>query len=99
MPAVLTRDPPPALRPFVKVLWASDEPDTRVGVDGDRERMVPTGAMHLVFRLSNRKRAAAGTSGCSAAGAVTKAPSTSSSSMTGGSSSCNFTPGIPMTMS
>ncbi|MGE0347759.1 helix-turn-helix domain-containing protein [Hydrogenophaga sp.] len=50
----LQRLPTPALRPFVVRLWASDE---RVAQASDaaqvREHMLPTGAMHLVFRLTD----------------------------------------------
>lgn len=44
---------PPALRPFVKMLWFSDE-SARTG-DGlvARERVLPTGTMSLVFRISD----------------------------------------------
>lgn len=48
---LLHRAPLPALRPFVAALWASNEtegPELPV----ERERVLPTGAMHLVFRLS-----------------------------------------------
>lgn len=48
----LRRLPQPALRPFVAVLWASDDtarPEPRAV---QRERVLPTGAMHVVFRLS-----------------------------------------------
>lgn len=41
------REPHPALRPFVSVLWASDG-GFAAGVT--RERVLPTGAVHLVFR-------------------------------------------------
>jgi AraC-like DNA-binding protein len=47
----LIREPPPALRPFVKTVWVSRESEDDVGV-GARERMLPSGAMHLVIRLS-----------------------------------------------
>jgi AraC-like DNA-binding protein len=51
--AVVTRTPIPALRPFVKLLWASDEASTpRLGGPA-RELVLPTGAMHLVVRLSD----------------------------------------------
>jgi AraC-like DNA-binding protein len=51
---LLTRAPSPSLRPFVRTLWAAEpcpvDPDTgRVAV---REHVLPTGDMHLVFRLS-----------------------------------------------
>src|SRR4051812_39285919 len=44
------RVPNAALRPFVTMLWASDAPP-EPGVT--RERMLPTGAMHVVFRLDD----------------------------------------------
>ncbi|HMJ15310.1 MAG TPA: DUF6597 domain-containing transcriptional factor, partial [Polyangiaceae bacterium] len=49
---MLLRVPRPALRPFVKVLWASD--DTRAAPNGvTRERVLPTGTAHIAFRLSD----------------------------------------------
>lgn len=45
---MLVRAPDPVLRPFIKMLWAADEVEGRTG----RERVVPTGAMHVVIRLS-----------------------------------------------
>src|SRR5262245_29085562 len=52
-PGTITRPPRSALRPFISNIWVSD----RGGVtDGDvvgRERMLGSGAMHLVFRLSD----------------------------------------------
>ena len=48
------RDPRPRLRPFVKSLWATAGP-VQLGADGTcRERVLPTGDMHVVFRLSDR---------------------------------------------
>src|SRR5690606_365377 len=54
------RLPSPALRPFVSLLWASGnegaEGDERVTAPPEahaRERVLPTGAMHLVFRVSS----------------------------------------------
>jgi AraC-like DNA-binding protein len=46
---MLQREPPPALRPFVGTLWAGES-----AADGPafRERVLPTGHMHLVFRSS-----------------------------------------------
>jgi AraC-like DNA-binding protein len=44
----VTRQPAPQLRPFVKVLWASDGRASPRG----REYVSPTGGMHLVFRLA-----------------------------------------------
>src|SRR5262249_44624977 len=49
------RAPKPALRPFVKVLWASDEtvaPEPR-DRDARRELVLPTGTSHIAFRLSD----------------------------------------------
>jgi AraC-like DNA-binding protein len=50
---LLKRDPPPALRPFVSTIWAADE-STPPRPAAARERLLPTGAMHLVFRLSDQ---------------------------------------------
>jgi AraC-like DNA-binding protein len=46
---VLKREPRPSLRPFVESLWVTDE--AKYG-DRSREHVLPTGLMHLVFRLS-----------------------------------------------
>jgi hypothetical protein len=48
----LVRPPAPALRPFVKALWAVND-DMAAGDAPTRERILPTGEMHLVFRLSD----------------------------------------------
>ncbi|QNK66770.1 helix-turn-helix domain-containing protein [Variovorax sp. PAMC26660] len=48
----LTRPPAPHLRPFVRLLWASAPGDTPAERPGAREHVLPTGGMHLVFRLS-----------------------------------------------
>lgn len=45
---MISRAPCPALRPFVSKVWASDSRAT----PGGRERVLPTGSMHLVVRLS-----------------------------------------------
>jgi AraC-like DNA-binding protein len=50
---LIHRIPAPPLRPFVSVLWASTEMKARRAGCLDRERVLPTGAMHLVFRLSD----------------------------------------------
>jgi len=50
---VVTRAPMPALRPFVKLLWASEESLPRRSGCPVRELVLPTGAMHLVVRLSD----------------------------------------------
>jgi AraC-like DNA-binding protein len=49
----LTRLPRPALRPFIQALWAIDEAGHVRRRASGREHVVPTGAMHLVFRLSD----------------------------------------------
>lgn len=49
---LLRRFPVPALRPFVAVLWASDDTARTEPRVIERERVLPTGAMHVVFRLS-----------------------------------------------
>ena len=46
---MLQREPPPVLRPFVSALWASE---SAAGGPAFRERVLPTGRMHLVFRSS-----------------------------------------------
>lgn len=46
---MLQREAPPALRPFVGMLWASEPVAGRPTL---RERVLPTGRMHLVFRSS-----------------------------------------------
>ncbi len=47
---MLRRAPCLPLRPFIQVVWASENPDALDVGSGDRERLLPTGAMHLVFR-------------------------------------------------
>ncbi len=44
---MLTRPPHPALRPFVSVVWAAT---TDGAARAARERVLPTGTVHLVFR-------------------------------------------------
>ena len=51
---MLTREPTPLLRPFVKMLWVATRPTTLRPVGTLRERVLPTGEMHLVFRLADR---------------------------------------------
>jgi AraC-like DNA-binding protein len=68
-PGVVRRAPAPPLRPFVSLLWAMDdagpgfapapEPGARL------ERVLPTGAMHLVFRLAAPLRVFASVDGSS----------------------------------
>jgi AraC-like DNA-binding protein len=50
---LLRRHPQPALRPFVKTLWVSDQTSEQHRRAADREHVLPTGDMHLVFRLSD----------------------------------------------
>jgi AraC-like DNA-binding protein len=48
----LTRLPLPQLRPFVRLLWASEPEGAPRERPGAREHVLPTGGMHVVFRLS-----------------------------------------------
>jgi AraC-like DNA-binding protein len=50
---LLMRPPRPVLRPFVKTLWAMDPTESPVREMADRERVLPTGMMHLAFRLTD----------------------------------------------
>ena len=50
---LLRRHPGPPLSPFVKILWATDPTALSQSVAAARERVLPTGGMHLVFRLSD----------------------------------------------
>ena len=50
----LIRAPRAELRPFVSVLWATDDARHARRFGTDRERMLPAGAMHLAMRLSER---------------------------------------------
>lgn len=49
---MLAREPGPRLRPFVRLLWAS-EPAAAPPPEGARERVLPTGEMHLVIRTTD----------------------------------------------
>jgi AraC-like DNA-binding protein len=49
---LVTRPPRPELRPLVHTLWASMPSKRPTPAAGLRERVLPTGAMHLVVRLS-----------------------------------------------
>lgn len=49
---MIRRLPSPPLRPFVSLLWASSDADQVAPPTVERERVLPTGSMHLVFRLS-----------------------------------------------
>lgn len=48
---LISRLPRPALRPFVKTLWVTAPANGQPSVEGAREHVLPTGGMHLVFRL------------------------------------------------
>jgi AraC-like DNA-binding protein len=50
---LLKRLPSPSLRPFVKTLWVTNQTGLEYPVEQTREHVLPTGNMHLVFRLSN----------------------------------------------
>lgn len=52
MATFLRRLPSPALRPFVKVLWASDDTLDPEPKRAERELVLPTGTTHLAFRLA-----------------------------------------------
>jgi len=49
----LQRQPRPSLRPFVRTLWASNGTEPQPPDAARRERVLPTGDMHLVFRLGD----------------------------------------------
>src|SRR5262245_43885762 len=49
----MRREPRAQLRPFVETLWAMDETADRPSGTARREHVLPTGLMHLVFRLSD----------------------------------------------
>lgn len=48
----VSRPPSALLRPFVKLLWAADPSPAGAGATPMREHVLPTGDMHLAFRLS-----------------------------------------------
>jgi len=52
---MIRRLPSRPLRPFVSLLWASggDDSDQVALLPSERELVLPTGAMHLVFRVSS----------------------------------------------
>lgn len=50
-PKLIVRPPRAPLRPFLKTLWAMDQ--TSPPHAADRERVLPTGTMHLAVRLSD----------------------------------------------
>jgi AraC-like DNA-binding protein len=47
----LKRAPIAALRPFVRMIWLTDQRGSTPARTGRREHVLPTGDMHLVFRL------------------------------------------------
>lgn len=50
---LLTRAARPVLRPFVRAVWAMDRTASSPSVVAARERVLPTGTMHLALRLSD----------------------------------------------
>ena len=49
---IIKRWPREALFPFIRLLWASDDATFEASKSSERERMIPTGSMHVVYRLS-----------------------------------------------
>jgi hypothetical protein len=49
---VLSRAPRPILQPFVETLWAVEATSASPSAPARREHVLPTGQMHLAFRLS-----------------------------------------------
>lgn len=52
IPSSIQRPPIPALRPFIQLLWASNQKEDKQTTE-QRERLIPTASMHMVFRFSN----------------------------------------------
>lgn len=50
---LISRIPRPALRPFVKTLWVTAPSNGQPSIEGAREHVLPTGDMHLAFRLGD----------------------------------------------
>src|SRR5262245_12697158 len=51
----IQRAPIPRLRPFIQFLWASSQQASPEGlIVAERERMIPSGCMHIVFRVSDQ---------------------------------------------
>jgi AraC-like DNA-binding protein len=50
---MLSRAPRPALRPFVRTLWAIDPAEASAAAAAAREHVLPAGTTHLAIRLSN----------------------------------------------
>jgi AraC-like DNA-binding protein len=49
---IITRAPRASLRPFVRQVWSLAETSSPAGERATREHVLPTGGMHLVFRLN-----------------------------------------------
>lgn len=49
---IKSRQPHPSLAPFVRTVWATEDVDSSDSEPG-RERMLPTGEMHVAFRLGS----------------------------------------------
>src|SRR5262245_48951048 len=55
MQSSIQRAPIPRLRPFIDLLWASSTQSTSDGmIVAERERMIPSATMHIVFRFSDQ---------------------------------------------
>src|SRR5262245_19513586 len=55
MQSSVQRAPIPVLRPFIDFFWASSHQAPSEGlIVAQRERMIPSGCMHLVFRFSDQ---------------------------------------------
>lgn len=50
---ILSREPRAILRPFVRTLWAVDPKNSPPPEAAERERVLPTGSMHVVFRVAD----------------------------------------------
>lgn len=62
---LITRTPRPALRPWIKLLWASDPVPARGSAPPALEHVLPTGDMHLALRLDGSPLKVLGPAGCS----------------------------------
>ena len=52
MSNTVQRAPSPALRPFVRILWVSEGDRGSASGAEQREHVLPTGEVHIVFRLA-----------------------------------------------
>ncbi len=50
---LIRRQPIPALRPFIALVWASNDSIAELYAQPAREHVLPTAMMHLVFRLTD----------------------------------------------